>query len=690
MVFRRAAEISRTNRKITCLHIMAAILENPGPVIITALKAIGTSADEMADPVSGWIEIMNIGGNAFGPAVDNREVAHAVDDLFDKGKGRGHTPYIDKYCRDLTREAVEGKLGPYLERRKELLQMIRILCRHKKSNPFLVGEAGAGKTTIVESLAIRIAGPKAFGVPGYNRLVELNIAPLIANTGLRGDLEGRLTRILDEAIAHGNIILFVDGINLIVGKGTGNGTSLDVAGILKPYLERGLKCIGASTMQEYLDSVNDDPTMEKLFETILIDEPDRDETLEMLKVRRPPLEEHHMMRIPDQVLEAAIDLSMRFDACHVLPDKAIRLLDTACADARITTLSMCSMEKPPEEMTASMVAETIATRRGLPLEIVAGHLDNMPLSRLLTLQPFLSERIIGQEEAIERVCHRLFVAYAGLEKRKGPLAVFLFMGRTGVGKTRMAKLLAEFFLGKDSDIIRLDMSEYSEENSVTRLIGSPPGYVGYGEGQLVRMLREKHYSVVLFDEVEKANPKVFDIFLQLFDEGRITDSKGRTADARNTIFIMTSNLEPETGLSYGEIESNRRHRGTPTLVKKGDGLKIFRKELINRMDEIIVFNSLDISSIRKILDNILRDKAADLEKSEHISLVVSDDARAFIAASGYRLDEGVRALERAVSNLLYEPLSKLILTGKIKCHKRWLAIYDERGISIVPDDQTEV
>jgi ATP-dependent Clp protease ATP-binding subunit ClpA len=392
------------------------------------------------------------------------------------------------------------------------------------------------------------------------------------------------------------------------------------------------------------------------------------------------------VRISDQALEAAVDLSMRFDSSHMLPDKAIRLLDTACAEALITSLTMGSIEDTLKEVTPRLVAETMATRARLPQELVAGHIEGMPLSRLLGLQPFLSERLVGQDEVIERVCHRLFVAYAGLEKRKGPLAVFLFMGPTGVGKTRMAKLLAEFFFGKDSEMIRLDMSEFSEESSVARLIGSPPGYVGYGDGQLVQMLREKHHSVVLFDEVEKANPKVFDIFLQLFDEGRITDSKGRTADARNAIFIMTSNLEPEPGLSYDDVENRHVHRGMRVPAKKGNDLKIFRRELVNRMDEVIVFNSLDYNAIGKILENVLKEKLAELDRNEHVSLRISDEAQAFIAAAGYRPEDGVRALERAVSRHLYEPLSKLILAGHIGDHERWLALYDERGIYIEPDN----
>jgi len=679
--FRRAGEIAGPGNRITCLHVIAAIVEDPSSVIKAALEEMGASVDDMAIPVSGWIALLGQDGNANGPFAENSGLGVASH-----ARGIGHSEYLDIYCRDLTREASEGELGPYLERRKELLQMVRTLRRHKRNNPVLVGKAGVGKTALVESLAIRIAGPGAPGFTGDKRLLELNMASLIANTKLRGDMEGRLTRILDEAVSAGNVIIFIDGINSIAGKGAGDGASMDVAGILKPYLERGLKCIGTSTLQDYQGSIGDNPTLERLFEPILVGEPGRGETLEMLKVWRMPLEKHYGVFIPDQALEASVDLSMRFDAGHHLPDKAVRLLDTACADALITTLNPGPIEASLKEVTGPLVAETMAARAGLPLEIVTGHLEGKPLSLLLGLQPFLSSSLVGQDRAIDRVYQRLSIAYAGLEKRKGPLAVFLFMGPSGVGKTKMAKLLAEYFFGNGSDMIRLDMSEFSEANSVARLIGAPPGYVGYGDGQLVRMLREKRHAVVLFDEVEKANPRIFDVFLQLFDEGYITDSMGRTADARNAIFIMTSNLEPDGGLSYDEVENSGSHRVRRMTEKKRDCLKMFRRELLNRIDEIIVFNALDYGAILEILEGMVREKMDELNKKEHVTLSVSDEAMAFIAAAGYRPEDGARALERAVSRFLCEPLSSLILTRKIKEHPRWQAIYDERGVSIVPDE----
>ena len=309
----------------------------------------------------------------------------------------------------------------------------------------------------------------------------------------------------------------------------------------------------------------------------------------------------------------------------------------------------------------------------------------MSSSRLLGLEAYLKERLAGQDEAVERICGRLSVAYAGLEKRSGPLAVFLFMGPTGVGKTETAKLLADFLFGDSSEMIRLDMSEYSEESSVAKLIGSPPGYVGYGdEGQLVRMLRSRPYSVVLFDEVEKANPRVFDMFLQLFDEGRITDSRGRTADARNAIFIMTSNVEPEAGLSYDEVEGGKR---PPRKNKENkQGLEVFRPELLNRIDELIVFNPLDVNAVRKLLKKTLYETLDELEKKHHVSLTLSDEAETFLARAGYSPEYGARELKRTVRQFVYVPLSGLILSGKIKKHKRWLAVYGESGISIVPDE----
>src|SRR5271157_2388573 len=678
-IFKRAEELSYSKGEITCLHLLAAILENPGSNVGASLAALGISAPEMAETVSAWIAIIEGGGKAFGSSINKKaDVYSAVNSWIGRGKKTG---YLEKYGRDLSREAAEGRLGPFAGRKKELLQLIQVLGRRTKNNPVLVGEAGVGKTAIVGALAVRIASGKDFQVLGGKHLIELNMATLRANTKYRGDLEERLTGVLNEALADSNIILFIDEIHSLAGKN--DGATMDASDIFKPYLSRGLRCIGASTLTEYHRYVEADPALERRFETILVKEPGREEALAMLESIRPRLEEHHAVHIPDTAMEAAIDLSMRFDADHMLPDKAVSLLDTACSGARISQLSMGSSEEPRKEVDAMVVAETIAAKAGIPLEIVTGHLAGTSTSRLLGLESFIMERLAGQDEAVERICNRLSVAYAGLEKRSGPLAVLLLMGPTGVGKTETAKLLAEFLFGNSSEMIRLDMSEYSEESSVAKLIGSPPGYVGYGdEGQLIRMMRARPYSVVLFDEVEKAHSKVFDVFLQLFDEGRITDSRGRTADARNAIFIMTSNLRPEVGLGYDEVEEGIKK---PKKAEK-NGLNVFRPEFLNRIDELIVFQPLDINAVRKLLKKTLDETLGELEKKHHVSLRLSEEAETFLARASYSPEYGARELKRSVRQFIYVPLSSLILSDEIKNHRRWLAVYDENGISIVPDE----
>jgi ATP-dependent Clp protease ATP-binding subunit ClpC len=679
-IFRRAGVLSYSRGEVSCLHLLAAILERPGQAIAAALSDAGI--DDLHEPVEAWIAILEDGGKQFPLSMDKRELYSAVNAWL----GPRHGGFLEKYGRDLTRDAMSGRLGPLFGRKKELLHLIQVLGRRAKNNPVLVGEAGVGKTAIVEALALRIARGKDPHVLGGKRIIQISMASLVANTKYRGDLEERLTGILDEAIADPSTILFIDEIHTIVGAGRSDGSALDASNIFKPYLVRGLRCIGTSTIAEYHRHIEADPALERRFETILVEEPGREEAVAMLAVLRLKLEEYHGVRILDEALEASVDLSMRFDAEHMLPDKAVDLLDMACSGARIPALSMSSLDEPRKQVDARVVVETLVRCSGLPPELVAAHHYGPSTSRLLELEGFLKSRLAGQEEATGRIYKRLMVSYSGLEKRTGPLAVFMFMGPTGVGKTEMARLLAEFLFGSASEMIRLDLSEYSEDNSVARLIGSPPGYVGYEEdGLLVRMLRARPYTIALFDEVDKAHPKVFDVFLQLFDEGRITDSRGRTADARNAIFILTSNLDPEAGMGYDEMEEGVKRR------KKGRrALDVFRPELINRIDDIIVFKSLDRAAVKQLLKKMLDEALAEIEKNHHVSLRFSDGAESYLAAAGYSPEYGARELRRVVRQFIYVPLSKLILNGELNDHRRWLAVYDEDGINIVPDDQAEI
>ena len=468
------------------------------------------------------------------------------------------TPTLDRFGRDLTALARKGELGPIIGRRREILAVLQALARSSKNNPVLVGEAGVGKTAIVEAIAMRAAEGKDPAVLGGKRIVELSVGALLGGTEYRGAFEERVQGVIAEARAHPEVIVFIDELHALVGAGRVGQGGLDAANLLKPPLARGeLRCIGATTIEEYRRFVESDPALERRFEKVLVEEPDRDETLEILRGLRPGLERHHGVSLPDETLAAAVDLSVRFEPDRKLPDKAIDLVDKAAARTRLPMLSLLrptgareggvAPEAPP--VTPVIVARVLAEKRRLPLDIVTETLDTGIGSRLLALEGFLRERVLGQEEAIARVSRRLRLAFASPQGRRGPMAVLLFLGPSGVGKTETARLLAEHLFGSASGMIRIDMSELMEEHSVSKLIGSPPGYVGHeDEGQLTGAIRTKPHALLLLDEVEKAHPRVLDLFLQLFDEGRLDRLEGparrRAAPRRG------HDLEP-------------RHRGAP-------------------------------------------------------------------------------------------------------------------------------
>jgi len=671
VIFQRADELAEDRERTSSHHLLAAILEAPGDTIG------GILAEADLDPTD----------------LRDRALACAAQE------SGASISYLKQYGRDLTQEAKEGKLGPYIGRRKELLQVIQTLARRTKNNPVLVGEAGVGKTAIVEALAVRAAEGKDRQVLGDKRIIELNIGALVGGTKYRGDFEERLTRIIEETRTRPDVILFVDEIHNVVGAGQGQG-AMDAANLMKPALARGeLRCIGATTIAEYRRYIESDSALERRFERVVVNEPSPDETLQILAGLRHKWEEHHQVRITDRALEAAVDLSIRFDSDHQLPDKAIDLVDKAGARVRIPILSMRmdggrDKAGPGEdaggagvggEVTELTIAQVISDRVGLPLEVITGHLEGMAQSRLLELNAFLRERLIGQDEAVERVCQRLLMAHAGLTGRRGPLSVLLFLGPTGVGKTELARLLAKFLFGSESDMIRLDMSEYMEEHSVSKLVGSPPGYVGHDEeGQLTGKLRTKPYSVVLLDEIEKSHPRVSDLFLQVFDEGRLTDAKGRTADARNAIFIMTSNIPADRhmGFAFHDTEESR------TMVLREVG-KRFRPEFINRVDEQIVFRSLDEEDTRAILRPILAEMCNSLQQRYGAVLQVTEEVEAFLVHAGYSPRYGARELRRVAERLIQVPLSNLVLSGKLREHRFWKAICTGGGLSIVPTDDAD-
>ena len=586
------------------------------------------------------------------------------------------TPFLDQFGHDVTKDAREGKLGPIIGRRKEILQVIQTLARRTKNNPVLLGEAGVGKTTIAEAIAIRAAEGKDPQVLAGKRIVELSVGTLVAGTKYRGAFEERLAGIVEECRAHPEIILFVDELHTVIGAGKIEG-GLDAAQILKPALARGdVRCIGATTVEEYRRYVESDPALERRFEKVVVSEPSREETTEILRGLCPKLQSHHGVEISPRALDAAVELSIRFDVDHQLPDKAIDLVDKASARVQVPVLSWkakvgkevhAEAEGPEAEKLAGRVteltiAQVLSEKIGVPLQVVAGHLEGMGRSRLLEMQAALKKRVIGQDEAIERVCQRLVMAHAGLGARRGPLTVLLFLGPTGVGKTELARGIAAFLFGPEEEMIRLDMSEFMEEHSVAKLIGSPPGYIGHEEeGQLTGKLRSRPYSVVLLDEIEKAHSRVFDLFLQVFDEGRLTDSKGRTADARNAIFIMTSNIPADKkafGFRFDEIAESKS--------AVFDGVKErFRPEFISRIDEQVVFRPLSQADVRAILRPMLEGITQSLTEKYHKELRVTEAAVESIAAQGYSEEYGVRHLRHTVETLLEAPLSHMILSGEI-------------------------
>ena len=672
-VFKHAYELAFSYEQVTCLHLLGAILKEPSGHIMHVLHEADVKEDALLERILSYISKKE--------PVQEKEADSS-------------TPYLDRYGRDLNKAAREGRLGPFVGRRNELLQVIQSLARSMKNNPVLVGEPGVGKTAIVEALAVRAVQGKDAEVLGGKQIIELNMGSLIGGTKYRGEFEERLTKIIREVSSNPDIIIFIDEIHNLVGAGQGSG-SMDAANLMKPALSKGeIKCIGATTISEYRKYIESDPALERRFEKIIVNEPNRGETIEILKGIRPKWEKHFNKKITDKALEAAVDLSIRFDTDHYLPDKAVDLVDKAGARMQVPFLSMMQPGKGVEiksegkagyaEVTELAIAQVLSDKINVPLEIIAGHIEGKE-SRLLELNSFLKKRIIGQDEAIDKVSQRLLLAHTGIGKKTGPLAVLLFLGPTGVGKTETAKSLSEFLFGSQSNLIRMDMSEFMEEHSVAKLIGSPPGYVGYDEeGQLTGKLRTKPYSVVLMDEIEKAHPKIFDIFLQVFDEGRITDSKGRTVDARNIIFIMTSNLghteQRKKGIGFLEQEEKSKHEMNSEVKR------LFRPELINRIDEQIVFQPLGEDDVREILKTILNELSADAEKRYNIKIKITNEAERFISQKGYSQEYGVRELRRTVEKFVQIPLSNLIMSGKLKEHQSWQVVCERDVISIVPAD----
>ncbi|MDX2077980.1 MAG: ATP-dependent Clp protease ATP-binding subunit [bacterium] len=564
------------------------------------------------------------------------------------------TPLLDKYGRDLTVQAAKGKIGPAIAREEEIRALARTLARSKKNNPLLLGDAGVGKTAVVEGLAYAIHNGTAPASLLKKRIVQIEIGTLVAGTSLRGQFEERLIGIVDEIKNSGNCILFIDEIHTIVGAGDTIDSNLDAANILKPALSRGeINCIGATTHEEYRKAIAQDPALDRRFRTIDVEEPSEEDSIKILEGQRLKLEEHHGVVILPETLEAAVRLSVRYMPDRRLPDKALDLLDEACTRVIIRTISPDD-EIAPNDVKASDVTAVLSQWTGIPVT----ELTTNEKRRLAGLENALLQRVIGQDEAVNTVSAAIKTARAGLNDPNRPIGVFLFLGPSGVGKTELARALASFLFGSDEAMIRLDMSEFHDAHTVARLIGAPPGYRDTQRGgQLTDALRRRPYSVVLLDEVEKAAPEVFDIFLQVFDEGRISDAHGRRVDARHAVFIMTSNIGTEEGgkhLGFG---------GTAQELKSdysGYLNRFFRPEFINRLDEVITFNSLSESTLNGILELQLQSVLERL-KEQHLTLKLSAEARQLLLKLGYNPAQGARPLKRAIERQLTRPLSARIV-----------------------------
>lgn len=603
---------------------------------------------------------------------------------------------LQKYTTDLTRLAGEGKLDPIVGRDYEIRRVMQTLTRRTKNNPVLIGDAGVGKTAIVEGLAQMLIGDDVPSMLTGKRVLALSIGVLLAGAKFRGEFEERLKSVIDEVQASvGKIILFVDELHSVVGAGTGSEGSIDAANMMKPALARGeLQVVGATTPEEYRRFIEKDSALERRFTPIWVEEPDEDSAVDMLKSLRKNYETHHNVELTDAALIAAVRLSDRYITDRQLPDKAVDLIDESAAKARVERAQVVTVNHE-DSVSASRplvinevdIASLISERIGVPLD----QLVEEEVEKLLKLEDRLHDRVIGQDRAVQTLADAVRRGRMGLKDATRPTGVFLFMGPTGVGKTELAKALAEFMFDDPSHMIRLDMSEYEERHSISRMIGAPPGYIGYDDaGQLTEAVRRRPYSVILLDEIEKAHPSIYDSMLQIFDDGRLTDSHGRTVDFTNTIIIMTSNLGTADrntrglGFATGSDDDRRNTFDAPGLTERHEQAlrSRFTPEFLNRIDDIIVFDALGRSEIDRIVLKFIDQVERRLE-DRHVTIELTEEARSWIAERGYDTWMGARPMARAIQRYIESPLALSLLKEKFSAGSH--VVVDVSGDEIVFD-----
>ena len=687
-------------------HILLAILKD---IDCVAARLLHTMEVNLPNLYRQLLDIMGVTDERSRDLMKNTRTAGE--------DGDAETAVLDQYSRDLTAKAREGRMDPIIGRDKEMRRILQILCRKTKNNPCLVGEPGVGKTAIVEGLAQRIARGDVPEPLQGRRVITLDMAAMVAGSKYRGEFEERMKKVLGEVTESREVLLFIDEIHTIIGAGGAEG-ALDASNIMKPFLSRGeIQLIGATTLQEYRKYIEKDPALERRFQPILVEEPSEEETVQILEGLRPAYELHHGVHITDEALRAAVALSRRYITDRYLPDKAIDLVDESCAgvqldrsrpsgkaqeleteirelerdmedalregrmeDAKALHQEVLSVRtklvkeqnrrssRKSAEVGEKEIAAAVSVWTGIPAE----RIETTEGRRLMNLEKTLHKRVIGQKEAVEALAKAVRRGRSGLKDPKRPIGSFLFLGPTGVGKTELSKALAEAVFGSEQNIIRVDMSEYMEKHSVSRLVGSPPGYVGYDEGgQLSEKVRTHPYSVVLFDEIEKAHPDVFNILLQVLDEGHITDSHGRKVDFRNTVLIMTSNagaasiMNPKL-LGFGAKDDQKYSYEKMKTAVMEEVKRVFRPEFINRIDEIMVFHALSKEEIGEIVQLLTGQLVKRTLTQTGIRLKVTTQVRELIAKEGFDPKFGARPLKRAILNKIEDPLAEEILSGRAK------------------------